>query len=113
MNTVRPAAELVDKGVNSDAAMKLRQAAKIIRTAQELAPYMDELRLLALETQDIVKVYGGVTTDDLAELGISDVTLGGIVTFFAQLIEFYDKEVADGISYRTAVNSVRRVAAQI
>lgn len=98
---------------NSPVAIKKRTAAALIRHVQKIAPLLDEARLAVQEVADVVDVYGTVTDADLAELGVSAATITSLNTFLTKLIEFMDSSTQTRKSYRTAINSVRRVGAQM
>lgn len=98
---------------NSPVEIKKRTAAAVIRLMQEVSPGLDKIRLMTQEVADVVDVHGTVTDEDLAALGVSAATLTSLVAFMTKLTEFMDSSTQTRKSYRTAINSVRRVGAQV
>lgn len=100
-------------GDNSPSKIKERTAAALIRRIQQLAPQLDEARILVQELQDVTEIHGTLTDDDLARLGVDAVTVTSLGVFLIKLTEFMDAEPQSRKSYRSAINAVRRVGAQI
>ena len=94
---------------NNAAQIKRRTAIAVVRAVQELAPQVDQLRLLVQEVTDVTDTYGTLTDEDLAELGISAATVNGLLTFANKVIEFVDAGTASRKPYRSHINAVRRV----
>lgn len=106
----------IPEHVNSPRLIKLRTAAAMVRLAQELSPYLDDVRLITQEITDVVAAHGGtaLTDTELAELNISAATVTQLATFYNALTAFMDATAAPRPQgYRGVVNSVKRVAAQI
>lgn len=108
-----PAGETPPANPNSPAGIKLRSAAALIRQVQKLAPGLDEARVILQELTDVVEVHGAITDEDLAELGVTAAQVTQLATFLTKLFEFMDTSTATRKSYRSAINAVRRAAAQI
>lgn len=107
-----PGGEII-KNPNDPVEIKKRTVAAIVRLMQEVAPALDKVRLMSQEVADVIDVYGTVTDEDLEALGITAATAGTLVTFMTKMNEFMDASTQSRKSYRTAINSVRRVGAQL
>lgn len=98
---------------NAPALIKLRTTAALIRQIQKIAPALDDTRLVLTELQDVLEVHGALTDDDLAQLGVSAAQVTSLQAFLTKLFEFMDNSTQTRKPYRTVINSVRRVGAQI
>jgi hypothetical protein len=97
---------------NAPAGIKLRSAAALIRQMQRLAPVLDEARLTLQELTDVVEVYGALTDEELQQLGVSAAQVTSLATFLTKFFEFMDASTQTRKSYRSAINTIRRAAAE-
>lgn len=107
------ASETPANETNSASAIRARTAAALVRYIQELRPSLDKGRLILLEVQDVTEVHGAVTADDLKALGVDTATITVLNTFLTRMIEFMDTSTQSRKSYRSAINAVQRVNAQL
>lgn len=114
MSDPLPAAEkLVAENPNAPAHIKARATAALIRQIQKIAPTLDDARTVLTELQDVIEVHGALADEDLAALGVSAAQVGSLQAFLTKLFEFMDNSTQTRKPYRTAINSVRRVGAQL
>lgn len=100
---------------NSPSEIRLRSAANLLRFLQStMLPTIDLADVALIEYQSVIKIHGALTDEDIVRLGMTAVSFTKLVTFLERLIEFAEKTSAQQPdSYRTQLNSVRRVNAQI
>ncbi|MCC6457287.1 MAG: hypothetical protein IT328_20200 [Caldilineaceae bacterium] len=103
----------VTQTANSPQDIKLKTAAAIVRTVQEMSPVLDKARLMAQELTDVVTVYGGVTDEELAALGVDTATITSLASFLTSLVAFMDADAANRENYRTIINSIKRISARL
>ena len=114
MSDLVPAAETPSsESPNAPALIKLRTAAALIRQIQKIAPILDDTRTVLTELQDVIDVYGAVGDEELTQLGVSAAQVASLQAFLTKLFEFMDNSTQARKPYRTAINSVRRVGAQL
>ncbi|MBK8051098.1 MAG: hypothetical protein IPK16_30765 [Anaerolineales bacterium] len=114
MSDPLPAAETPPvKNPNAPELIKLRTAAALVRQIQKLAPILDDTRTVLTELQDVIDVHGAIADEDLTQLGVSAAQVASLQAFLTKLFEFMDNSTQTRKPYRTTINSVRRVGAQL
>lgn len=114
MSDLVPAAETpISENPNAPALIKLRTASALIRQIQKIAPMLDDTRTVLTELQDVIDVHGAITDADLSQLGVSAAQVASLQAFLTKLFEFMDNSTQTRKPYRTTINSVRRVGAQL
>jgi hypothetical protein len=102
-----------DNTANAPSALKLRSMSALMRQLQALTPGVDNARASLQEYNDVVAIYGDVTDEDLAPLGITAAQAGASVDFLTQFFAFMDASSQGQPSYRSQINAIKRIGAQI
>lgn len=99
--------------VNGASSLKLRSIAALLRQLQALTPGVDNARAGLQEYGDVIAIYGDVTDEDLTPLGITAVQANAAVDFLTQFFAFMDASSEGQPSYRSQINAIKRIGAQI
>lgn len=99
--------------VNGASSLKLKSIAALLRQLQALTPGVDNARAGLQEYGDVIAIYGDVTDEDLTPLGITAVQANAAVDFLTQFFIFMDASSEGQPSYRSQINAIKRIGAQI
>lgn len=98
---------------NAPSALKLRSMAALLRQLQALIPGVDNARAGLQEFNDVIAIYGDLTDEDVAPLGITAAQANASVDFLTKFFAFMDTSTQSRASYRSQINAIKRVGAQI
>lgn len=98
---------------NAPGMIKMRSVAAIIRQLQTLIPGVDAIRAGYTELEDIIAIYGSITDDDLAQIGISSAQATALIEFLTTFFNFLDTPGENRPAYRSQINAVKRLGVQV